>query len=474
MQCNDTRPNGLASQIVLWVILVLMILTEPAWPQADPLPWESDGQSPIVARPATPRDLLAAFDVDDQQLETFVDQAGFAEAERSVLQRILFRLPQISVGMMEEWADDQWRESDLQSEPRLNRGLCFALRGTVRRIDREMVPATDAVALELPFYHRALVELDHGRGAAVVFARTIPRAWEGKDNLAEPFSAHGLFIKTQPADASSQLVFAASRLAWFPTAIDPHQGVRASQLQLARLGMDIGLFDDVRDLNRRALRPEDRTCFYELLAAVGRETAEEIRSQANASFNIGELLERPQAEHGQLMTLRGSVRRVTKVLVDSAEIQRRLGIRDYYQLDLFVPLGNQVIKFGHEDAAPKPTFSDHYPVTVCTRTLPAGLAEGQDLNAEIRVSAAFFKLWAYRSRFVSAVDEKQLQLSPMFVGVEPILVVRPAESRLALLLGAGFLLILSVIWILLWRTAKGDKRFATLVLRRNNRGRIDK
>jgi hypothetical protein len=272
------------------------------------------------------------------------------------------------------------------------------------------------------------------------------------------------------ADVSA-LVFAADRVAWFPNRTDERQGIQRSHVFLAQRGMDIGLFDDARDHDRRPLSAGDRECFYELLAAVGQAPRDQLMSYTASSLDVGDAIADSRVAPGEIRLLRGGVRRVTRILIENADVTARFGFKFYYQLDVFVPLGNRVIVFGRGDSGPKPTFTNRYPVTVCTLTLPDGLAEGDHVDREVVLAAAFFRLWSYRSQYVSAIDSTQLQVSPLFVSAEPILLAEQTHVWLLFTLGAIFLLLLAAIWFLLWRWRSGDQRFAQRVLRRSGNER---
>ena len=100
------------------------------------------------------------------------------------------------------------------------------------------------------------MELDDKRGTAIVYALEVPKEWlEGPVSKLPSWSSTtaGLFLKR---GADDELVFVSKRMAWHPPGI------------LGSTGMDMGLFDDVR--NRARLTADDSACFYQLLATAGR------------------------------------------------------------------------------------------------------------------------------------------------------------------------------------------------------------
>ena len=138
------------------------------------------------------------------------------------------------------------------------------------------------------------------------------------------------------------------------------------------------------------------------------------------------MLTQPETQHGRLVSLSGTAKRVQKIAIDEPDIQQRFGIDHYYQVDVFVSLDNTEIRFepkgGKKEA---PVFRNNYPVTCCVLALPAGLPARDDISVPVRFAGVYFKLWAYKSEYVSAFDDRQRQVSPLFIATTP----RVAEVR---------------------------------------------
>jgi hypothetical protein len=440
------------------MLLFLAFATLAAAQSPSRLPWEEPERS--TAQPATSAlELLHLFGIDDTQLDQFRDGHPLDTAEHAILLRILFRLPRFPLSDLRTWARTSWQPRELARDPSSHRGMAFLVTGRARQVERVPVPKNSAIRLEFEEYYRVELARPDGASRAVILTRSVPAAWLEAE-LDEPASVFGLFIKSE--SDNQQLVFAAPRCQWYPERAAGHPAT-AGQVLLAGLGMDIGLFDDVRGRNREPIEAADRECFYQLLATVGNAPMSNFTDQDGDPIELGPLLQQPNLHHGDRMTVRGTVRRITKVVVTDQDIRQRLGIDGYYQLDMFVPLEDQVIQFTSDDPSTQPpTFANSYPVTLCTLRLPAELTEGEDLRHELRVPAVFFKLWAYRSRYVSSFDEGQLQLSPMLIGKEPIVVSQQPSTptHIAILMGCGFLVLLATIWFALWRIGQGDRAFA--------------
>lgn len=440
-----------------WLALVIgTLLMGPtvATSQSSALPWETspDGGGPQLDA----ADLLNAFGIDDSVWAQFEDGQDIGPAEAAALQRILFRLPQLPRAVLEaETSVGQGTFQDAQP------GELVVIRGMARRVQRFVVPDTSPLRFEYRQYYRVEVEQDAPAAAVVLWTRRAPAAWTAPEMEPQPIRAAGVFLKR--GEAASAHV-ASARIAWFPEQASESPPVNANDVYLAARGMDLALFDDVRGRNRQPMRGEDRECFYQLLAAV-RDGLSDAPVQ---QFQIGPLLKNPELHHGEIVAVRGRVQRITKVLVDDDDISRRVGLAEYYQLDAFIPLSDQIIKFRTEEAdADSPTFSDSYPVTICVAQLPPELTEGENLRIEIRMHAAFFKLWSYRSRYADSFGGRP-QISPMLIGAAPSVVrAEPAQDRVTMLvLGGIFLALLAAIWLVIWRAGQGDRKFANQVLKR--------
>jgi hypothetical protein len=103
------------------------------------------------------------------------------------------------------------------------------------------------------------------------------------------------------------------------------------------------------------------------------------------------------------------------------------------------------------------------------------MREGDDLRQEVRVAAVYFKLWSYRSEYISSFDDRQLQISPMLIGRELELIERQSATNpwFGVILGVLFLAVLGVTWFGLWRTGRNDDRFEKDASRRRNQLRED-
>jgi len=437
----------------------------PPWRKKKDVP-----SGPTLQPHSLPREAL--IDIEPSELDSFLESEAL-DPNDSTLVKILFRLPKIGLDNIERYATQtaDITSQQLMDDPRSHGAEMFYLAGRVKQVERVSMFEEVTRFVEFEDYYRVSLVLDGSSIPAVIHSRKIPNAWRDKKDLDEPASCFALFLKAgslEDGESKPLLFFASHRVAWQPDREDPDNNIGKSQLLLSNLGMDVGLFDDVRSRNGREFGSQDSECFYQLLAAVERTDTEQLRRQSSGKLKLAPLLQNPKTHHGELVEVKGNVRRITKIAVDNPYIKERLNIDHYYEIDIFVPI-DQHIKLGKsKEGEPVPEFRHTYPITVCTRRLPADLKESDQLNETIRVSAFFFKLWSYRSEYVRQFEGEKAQISPMLVGVQPELV--PYERTANPYIGAAAIIIVVLaiggIWAGLWIYGRGDKKFERETLNR--------
>ncbi|MHB8969022.1 MAG: hypothetical protein ACYC3X_02975 [Pirellulaceae bacterium] len=424
-------------------------------------------QPPLLAEPfETPRQLLSLLDIGDSDWNSFRDGYPLMPDDQEALVKVLFRMPQIGWDDIERWqrVPESW--AALSAAPATVRGEFFQLRGRVRKITpRPLLPRLAAL-FEFDQYFELEMVTDKPPGLALVLTRTIPDAWRDRTQLDERAAASAMFLKVGEARAGvSSLLFAAPRMAWLPDRSEPELGIGPDQVWLANLGMDVGLLDQVRARNRLPIGTEERECFYAMLNAVGRAEAGELSQRAQPA-TLAALLQSPEREQGRILRVEGKVRRITKVVVDEPDVQRRFGISAYYQLDVMVPVGNQTIEVrGAQGEAAGPIYRHVFPCTFCAVRLPPAwdsLVGAPGVSRLAVLDGVFLKLWAFSNPLVASIDERQRQLSPMFVVDEPSEAELPAESTSGggVLFGIGCLVVLVTVWVVVWRMNRSDRKFA--------------
>ncbi len=455
------------------LLLVLLLLAHWA-PAQDSAPAPSSGVAgpPILAEPfASPRQLLRLLNIGDSDFQSFRDGQPIGPEDQEALTKVLFRMPQISQEEISRWQHAEASWSAMRADPGGARGEFFMVAGRVRTVARHALTPRLATLFDFDHYFELTLELDDGQGAAVIFARTIPQAWQGRSQLDEPTRTAALFLKLGDRQGGRPtLLFAAPRAAWFPDRAQAELGIGPDQVLLSRLGLDCALWDDVRDRHRLPIGSEERECFYALLAAVGHAEPSDFAQRA-APAPLATLLQHPRRLQGAILQVTGRVRRITRIIVDEPDIRQRYRIDAYYQLDVMVPVGHQPIEVrGEGGAEAGPVYRESFPCTCCVLRLPASwapLVGAAKVNRPVLVQGVFYKLWAYSNALVASYDERQRQLSPMFVAAEPQAWDVGPSSPVGpgAWVGIAMCGLLIAVWGVVWALNRSDRKRVSRKLR---------
>jgi len=423
---------------------------QAAWPESPAAgtdegpgfgPEEVVDVEPAADAIAGPRDLLERHGVDQSHFEKLTDGRPIDDNETEVLLKVMYWVRDFRTADVARWAQDEPDPVELARNPEPARGQIFSLSGRITQVE-PLQPLPEMVErLRMEAYYRCELLLD-GQQPVVVYALDVPQAWRQGGAIDEPASARGLFLKLTDDDPQRPMpMFVARRIAWHPDTV------------LGNLGMDVGLFDGVQ--NRKRLLGAEREAFYQMLDAVGRAEPgellrladDELRRTGKDRFSVVPLFMEPESQHGQLVALSGTVRRVVPIRVKEPDVVERFGIDHYYELALFT-----------DDSEDNPLF-------FCVRELPEGMpiGEGADFGEHVRVAGFFFKLRLYPLELPDAEGPaRRGQLAPLLFGREPVWYPqqKPATNTMFQAIAGGlFVLVLLGIWLGLWRYGRGDKQF---------------
>ena len=416
-------------------------------------------QAEDTKKPDSPRAMFRLLGIDDSAFDRLVDNKPIDEAENETLLRVLFRLRMFPPIDLERWAIEP-EKLDSFAEHRDRRGTIFRLRGRVIEVELHKPTTNQTQRYELTEYFRCRLQLDPSGRTVEVYTEKVPLQWQKGAKPNAPAGALGVFLKLgDNAGDRAPPVFAAGRLAWYPGT------------PLGRLGMDVGLLDDVEDQKTSSSdTPEDREAFYQMLAAVGRAEPGQLLRQAEADlpktreswrwtnrqgeqeYSVVPLFNEPASQRGRLVALSGTARRIEEIRVADPDIVARFGIDHYYQISLFT-----------DDAQGNP-------VTFCVRELPQGMPYGNvpRYGEAVRIAGFFFRTWSYAVPQVADPTQKpgdpklRRQLSPLLIGrsLSWRPVAKPVASHVSSLIIAGLLLVvMAVIWLLAWQNRQRERKW---------------
>lgn len=369
---------------------------------------------------------MAGIGFDESYYKMFDDAQPLNEAEQEPLIRLLSRIRRPKPKQVESWLkiEPDWKA--YAEEPAPSRLDCFLLVGRVVKIESRPILPELGAAYELEDFYSLEVIPDGDKTGSVkrvvLLSLAIPERFkplvdkeEGAIN--QPISAAAYFLKRMtPVDAEETTIAAVTqRVSWHPDQVDAQLGVNEGQVLLAAQGVDVGEFDAVRD--RASFSGLENESFYQCLSAVSSVPREEL-AKAATTISLPRLLTEPEQFRGAAMRVSGTVRRITKIVVDE-ETARRRGFDHYYEINLFVPLKAPIISQAHGDPATRREFKDAYPVVLCSRQLPEGGSVSDDLHLPVTADCFFYKDWAYRSPFMSDEDSNRRQVSPLFIVDRP-------------------------------------------------------
>jgi len=434
--------------------------------------------------PQSARDYLERLLIDESRLRSLIDGRRLGPDEDEILLDILHRVDQITEQRQWKWQrfDVPWRA--LAETPQRHRAHFFHLSGTVTGVELVRIPEDLARHQSFNAYYRLTFELADSPLPVVVLSRSVPDAWrqlirkgDGR-GLRTRAELYGLFLKVgEQTDEGPQLVFAARRIGWRPESASKELGVSDDQVYLARLGMDVGLFDRVR--NATEIETES---FYRLMAAVSNASHDEFAKRARRERSLAPILTPPPPKrpYGQLFSFQGIARKVTRIDVESEDVRTRLGIEYYYQIVLFVP---ERVEARAPVEGAEPIIYERYPVVFCVRELPPGLPVGDDVDQLVRIDGVLYSTWEYRSEFMNRktrelLSQKQdgtrppepfVQHSPLLIGQRPEVIqveYGQTNTTAGLIIGGLFALALIGVWYGVWRWTRSDKEFQKTALAR--------
>jgi len=462
----------------LLLVSLVAAATLAAWqPPAESTPFESPvrPRSPVRGL-ANPRQLLDLFGIDESHLRFLIDGEAVLPEDVDVVSKILMRFHDLGHENIQRWLSSPVPWDEMMDQVEQHRIGFFLVEGVAQRVERQEI-VSEAAEL-YGFDHFFWVTMrGPGDQPVRVATRTIPSSWPIDSPLSEPVAARAMYLKHGPQqDGTTEFyLFAAGRIEWYPRTRSESLAVSEGLVGLSQMGMDVSLFDDVRQRNRRSLGAQERDCFYRLLELLGQQTRAAVKIKPRP-INLTMLLRSPQAHHGDFLKVQGTVRRITKIEIPDKAIQARFGIRHYYQLDMFMPLGDQTIQIKlNADDEHGLKFTNQFPLAVCVHQLPAQLATAQRqfeqgtyagamLNETVDITGFFYKIWGYQSSFAKTDGTPRRQLSPMILAFTPEMVETGGQRDgvLEIVLALGFAAGLLITWLLVWRSGRGNEQ----VLRR--------
>ena len=361
-------------------------------------------QGAQVQKGPTARDLLV--DVTNADLEK-LGADRVLDTNHPAVVRVMRRLAQVDHGLLARLAE----KVALPNESESPSGRLFAVSGIAKVLRTIEIPLDPSRPnSNLTFY---LVQVAHESGGTSWIASCeIPEAWHAALPRDNPrCSCDAYFLKWVNENGTSVSLLATRRMAWHP---DRATGsVSAGWARLGQARVDVGLLDWVASRAGQNLERDEMMCLWQMISKADRvlNDAEKL-----PPLDIVKLLQDAPGQEGACFRLVGTVHRVTPVDVRNSPYAQSLGIERYYQLDMFVSLGNRRINLVNKNKSNPMNFDHDFPATVVVASLPPGLNLGVDSGTQVSLPVIFFRLWSYASELSRRADPNGRQVAPLFVG----------------------------------------------------------
>jgi hypothetical protein len=445
---------------------------QPAAEPRTPADERIDKQTPERSSSA----LLGQFDISESFFAGFVDGEPLDAQQREKLLTLLDRMRRRGPWTLEKFEKSTREIALIGQNPSKFRGDVVAMSGLVSYVAREKLAPELREKFQIDAWYRCRVTTYLGTGVTI-YTLSVPQAWPLEGRIREFSHSLAMFIKVLPASAEqpapgsgerisgrSSLLFVAPRVAWYP------------QNLLGRLGMDFGLFDDVRD--RGPL--EERECFYQMLSAVRRaEDGQVERAGRDAIAERRDFLERmarnphqlskdraaaqralergkddcddivplfndPAEQRGKLFLLWGEALRAIKIRVDDPDIVKRFGIDHYYEIEIIT------------------ADSQNNPIVCCVAKIPPDMPLGESIHQSVRIAGFFLKSWAFDARKSAGSDsspgqEKRRQLAPLLIAKTVRVLKPPAPQPPSVILPACLVVLVVFGAAVMWYVRRGDR-----------------
>ncbi len=396
----------------------LAALLSLAWTSSSCLA-QSDTTSPSSTTPEIKveraRDLLRLYGAEDQHLQSFVDDTEPDASQRDMLLRMFYAAGRFSLADLKHFSMKGPDWNSILAAPSSARGEAYVLRGTLKSLIAVPLDGDLAERLGITQFYRCELALGESQPTALVFAHLVPQAWFQGDApripLGERVGAYGFFLQRVAGEkaGSSSPLFVTKRLAWYPPTV------------LGEYEADAGLLDLVR--NNTHMLDTEAPCFFDMLAAMGRAASLQLLRLAPEDTPVEKLfphretktkkLIEPEVQRGELVTLTGTATRAVRVRVEDPQTIAAYGFDHYYEIDL-----------ANNDARGNP-------VVFCVRQLPRGMPSGERVAVDVRIAGFFYKTWTYRihDHRSEATVKDRLQIAPLLIGREPLMLAPPAGTN---------------------------------------------
>ena len=463
-QDHTKRIDSRFLHLLFTCLINATILFSSADAQVD-LPWEKEKTNTDLPSlgDATVRELL--IDLDDSELRQLYDY-GPVESDCEAMINVLFRFEQFTSTELARYSDSNsgLTAEKLVKDSQANRLKMLRIKGTVNKIEREvllketaeryLIPSDDGKNAEnLTHYYKVFATIEPNNHPVMICCRRVPFEWRKEPKLlkSEPFEATAMYMKISgdEKDTQPELVMSAKRIEWYPDE-NTNFKLETGLIRLSESGFDLSQLQNVRKGGGKDIGRGESFAFHSMIAAA---KSIDLANEPVQPFDLMEALGKPTRPYGKMFEVEADVRRVTRIEVTNPYYIKKLGLREYYQLDAFLKIDRSFKqKFDEEKIA---TFKNRFPITICVSELSPEINENSTSVQRVRVRGFFYKNWTFRSDWIKQYDENAKQIAPLIIAKSPVFVEQSqAVSGVpAILITVIGLVFITLVWMGFRRTA---------------------
>lgn len=404
---------GPASKTSGFLLFVAMALGQNVFSQESSLPWEK--KPPASNNDALSlKQILSERGFENEGWASLADPDATPELKRESRLRLVSQIDRIHAVTLQSLLEKRAWPATMHELASIQ-GTVVSVEGWITRVTP--IPLNEE---ERNKHNRDSVWMADFESAMEerplrLFLSSIPKRFrDAQSELRERVRLNAVVLGAESTPEGS-LVFelVGQRLGWRPD----EQSLLATMMEreLATAGMDIDRFEDIADRNRGPLDNADRECFYQLLAAAPRLPWDTTETENLPRLDIVESIQDSRSLVGKAFRVKGELRQLRRVAVTDPEIHNRLGLREYYECDLLVPLGDrQISMVDPQDPTFKHAYVNTFPVTICTVDSP-GVPESDTLKLSIEFVGVYFKMWSFQSGDKALRDRNRPQICPLLI-----------------------------------------------------------
>ena len=331
------------------------------------------------------QDFLSSWNLGRDQQKALDDSGEWNASKQSLVLKLMARLNRATSAQHAGWNSSAIDIAQTSAASVMN--SLVKVEGRAVFVAPYRLPEDEAVLAGQD--HLDVVRIVTSSGKTVdVILQSAPKDWLRWSGISQPVVVFGLPIgrKHGPVPTSDNAQWPAelrdmfllgTRLSWYP-----------QSTRLGRLGMDYALFDSVVD--GRPFVQGDTDAFFEMLTVVSHAKNVENDFDPTMDTDVIPIIDPAEkwfdTNRGEMVTIEGTARRVTRIEIDDPDRQKQVGAKHYWEIYVFVP--TSLIRVNNR-------LQDDYPIVCCVRTIPASMPTGDRITENIRLSGFAFKRYAY-------------------------------------------------------------------------------